>query len=191
MTGGAYDRAVVQAIAVAESAIDARLSTLYNATATSEHAEPVPLVVFDVDDTLLSTHAGRRRQFAAYMAVQGADLPDDHLPPIGPVVRLHQRLVERGVRTAIVTGRWSTERDATLANLCRVGVDRWDHALFRAAGTPDALLPAADYKRRQRARLTAAGYTIVANIGDQRSDLGDNDPGVVNVQLPNPMYTVY
>ncbi|QBZ80671.1 Haloacid dehydrogenase incomplete domain containing protein [Pandoravirus celtis] len=60
MTGGAYDLALDRAVADGYRAIHARLSTLHaNATASGG---PAPLVVFDVDDTLLSTRSGHRLQ---------------------------------------------------------------------------------------------------------------------------------
>ncbi|AVK74499.1 Haloacid dehydrogenase [Pandoravirus quercus] len=190
MTGGAYDLALDHAVADGYRAIHARLSALRADAAASGGPAPVPLVVFDVDDTLLSTRSGHRLQPTVTMGSY-ATARDAFLPPLEPVVRLYQQLWNDGVRTAIVTGRWATESDATLANLYQVGVGGWDHALFRTPGATDAYLSARNYKQHQRARLTAAGYEIIGVVGDQHSDMAYDAPGVVNIKLPNPMYTIY
>lgn len=204
MTSPTYDRFVESLCADATRAIDDRLRDLANArvagarvrrgsrdpyAAIAVPSEPVPLAVFDVDDTLLSSHPGRRHRFAAHLLSAGARMPPAYLPPIDPVVRLYRSLRARGVRTAILTGRRSTNEAVTLDNLRWAGVDGWDHAIFRAVGTPEQHMDAVDYKSRQRARLAAAGYRIVANVGDQHSDLHGGNSGVA-VKLPNPMHTI-
>lgn len=194
MTGGAYDLALDRAVAVGHEAITARISALCAHAEASGLPMPTPVVVFDVDDTLLSTHPQRRLQFGA-AAEAGRDViagdESEFLPPLEPVVRLYRQLLADGARTAIVTGRWATDRHRTLANLYRVAVGGWDHALFRTAGSSDAHLSARAYKEHQRARLTAAGYEIVGVVGDQHSDMAYGVPGVVNIKLPNPAYTTY
>lgn len=204
MTSPTYDRFVESLCADATRAIDDCLRDLDGArvagarvrrgsrdpyAAIAVPSERVPLAIFDVDDTLLSSHPGRRHRFAAHLLSAGARMPPAYLPPIDPVVRLYRSLRARGVRTAILTGRRSTNEAVTLDNLRWAGVDGWDHAIFRAAGTPEQHMDAVDYKSRQRARLAAAGYRIVANVGDQHSDLHGGNSGVA-VKLPNPMHTI-
>jgi len=48
---------------------------------------------------------------------------------------------------------------------------------------------AADFKAPQRERLTREGYTIVANIGDQPSDLAGGFAERAFL-LPNPFYRI-
>lgn len=206
MTSPTYDRFVESLCADATRAIDDRLRGLAGACAAAGVGNrarrgsrdlyafdapraPVPLAVFDVDDTLLSSHPGRRHRFATHLLSSGARMPSAYLPPLDPVVRLYRSLRERGVRTAILTGRRSTNEAVTLDNLQWAGIDGWDHAIFRAVGTPEQHMDAVDYKSRQRARLAAAGYEIVANVGDQHSDLHGGNSGVA-VKLPNPMHTI-
>ncbi|AVK76794.1 Haloacid dehydrogenase [Pandoravirus macleodensis] len=144
---------------------------------------------FDVDDTLLSSHPDRRHRFATWLLSTGQRMPSAYLPPLPPVVNLYNTLRSMGVRTVILTGRRSTNEAVTLNNLRWAGVDGWDHAIFRAVGTPEQHIDAVEYKSRQRARLVAAGYVPVANIGDQHSDLNGGNSGVA-VKLPNPMHTI-
>jgi hypothetical protein len=51
---------------------------------------------------------------------------------------------------------------------------------------------AADYKAPERAKIAAAGYTIIANMGDQPSDLagGHPDERAGQFLLPNPFYRI-
>ncbi|AGO83643.1 Haloacid dehydrogenase [Pandoravirus salinus] len=206
MTSPTYDRFVESLCAEAMRAVDDRMRGLGEARATGARVRrgsrdlheagpvavpraPVPLAIFDVDDTLLSSHPGRRHRFAAHLLSAGTRMPSAYLPPLDPVVRLYRSLRARGIRTAILTGRRSTNEAVTLDNLRWAGVDGWDHAIFRAVGTPEQHIDAVDYKSRQRARLAAAGYEIVANVGDQHSDLHGGNSGVA-VKLPNPMHTI-
>ena len=48
---------------------------------------------------------------------------------------------------------------------------------------------AADFKAPQRAALSAEGYTIVANIGDQPSDLAGGH-SQQDFLLPDPFYRI-
>jgi putative acid phosphatase of HAD superfamily subfamily IIIB len=38
------------------------------------------------------------------------------------------------------------------------------------------VISAADFKAPERAKIAAAGYTIIANLGDQPSDLAGGNP---------------
>jgi acid phosphatase len=48
---------------------------------------------------------------------------------------------------------------------------------------------AADFKVPQRRKIEAAGYTIIANIGDQPSDLAGGHAERTYL-LPNPFYRI-
>ena len=50
-------------------------------------------------------------------------------------------------------------------------------------------LSAADFKAPQRAQIEAQGYTIIANIGDQPSDLAGGFAQQTYL-LPNPFYRI-
>ena len=48
---------------------------------------------------------------------------------------------------------------------------------------------AADFKSVQRARIEQADYTIIANVGDQRSDL-EGGHAKETFKMPNPFYFI-
>ncbi|AJF98413.1 acid phosphatase class B [Pandoravirus inopinatum] len=181
MTSPTYDRFVESLCAEAMRAVEEFLRTV---------PAGVPVVyVFDVDDTLLSSHPGRRHRFAAHLLSMGARMPSAFLPPLDPVVRFYQWLRARGVRTVILTGRRSTNEAVTLDNLRWVGVDGYDHAIFRTKGTVEEHMDAVDFKKAQRKRLVDAGYVMLGTIGDQHSDILGGNSGIA-VKLPNPMHTI-
>jgi len=158
-----------------------------------------PAIVLDIDETSLSNWPE--------LAVNGLMLkvegPCDDLKKgpcgitvwqqmakaqgIGPTVRLARAAQAMGVTVFFLTGRDETVRAATTENLKRAGYKDWKELILRPAHskTPSA----ADYKAPQRARIEREGYTIVANIGDQPSDLAGGH-ALRAFLLPNPFYRI-
>ena len=73
-----------------------------------------------------------------------------------------------------------------LANLRAVGYRGWAGLMMRPAGDKRTV---ADYKSGERAKIEARGYMIIANMGDQPSDLAG---GYVErtFLLPDPFYRI-
>jgi hypothetical protein len=71
--------------------------------------------------------------------------------------------------------------------LRKVGYDDWSALIMRPAGTSTA--SAADYKAPERAKIAAQGFTIIANVGDQPSDLAGGNAERVYL-VPNPFYRI-
>jgi hypothetical protein len=86
-----------------------------------------------------------------------------------------------------ITGRRAKARRPTLKNLRAAGYKGKLRVRLRPnrerAGTHDG------WKARTRGAISARGYTIVANVGDQRSDL-DGGHALRRFKLPNPMYVI-
>jgi len=49
---------------------------------------------------------------------------------------------------------------------------------------------ALEYKTAERGKLMQQGYRIIANVGDQWSDLMGGNRGIRSFKLPNPMYYI-
>jgi acid phosphatase len=167
----------------------------------AERADKVknPALVLDIDETALSNWERLLANEFAYFAAG----PCDKLPagPCGgvafnasgratailPTLRLAKMAAEHHVAVFFITGRYEAERAATEKNLRSVGYPEWVQLFMRPDGTKTA--SAADYKRPQRERIAQMGYTIVANVGDQPSDLagGFTERGFL---LPDPFYRV-
>ena len=102
-------------------------------------------------------------------------------------MRLVRTARELGVAVFFITGRPESQRAATERNL-RAGrlwrLRRPCHGRRRRA-----LRHAADFKAPRRAAIEAEGYTIVANVGDQPSDLAGGHAERAFL-LPNPFYRI-
>ncbi|SMF20262.1 acid phosphatase [Tistlia consotensis] len=109
-------------------------------------------------------------------------------PAIEPTLALAKRAAELGVAIFFITGRHEHERAATEKNLRGVGYPAWQQLYLQPDKGPH-LASAADFKAPVRARIEAQGYSIVANIGDQVSDLTGGHAEAV-FKLPNPFYRI-
>lgn len=90
-------------------------------------------------------------------------------------------------RLFFITGRHDPAKADTAANLLRAGYHDWAGLSLEPEGSHFA--SAVDFKAPVRATIEARGYTILATVGDQRSDLlgGHAMRGFL---LPNPFYFI-
>jgi predicted secreted acid phosphatase len=158
-----------------------------------------PALVLDIDDTTLTNW----EVIVADDFGRVFDGPCDALPkgPCGwvawdlrattPAITQTLALFEDaralGVTVFFITGRDESQRAATEKNLKATGFDGYGGLYMEAVGAHYA--SAADFKAPQRARIEAEGYTIVANIGDQPSDLAGGHAERTFL-LPNPFYRI-
>jgi acid phosphatase len=158
-----------------------------------------PAVVLDVDETSLSN----------WEAIKANDFgrvgngPCDELPagPCGwlawdrraqaaaipPTMGIFTTARERGASVFFITGRDESQRVATERNLADVGYTGYERLIMEPTGAH--YVSAADFKAPQRAQIEAQGYTIIANIGDQPSDLAGGFAQQTYL-LPNPFYRI-
>jgi hypothetical protein len=158
-----------------------------------------PAVVFDIDETALSN----------WEAIQANDFgrviggPCDRLPQgpcgwqswdlaarstvIGPTLDVFNAARDRGAAIFFITGRPESQRAATERNLAAAGYSGYTQLIMEPVGSHYA--SAADFKAPQRAAIEQHGYTIIANLGDQPSDL-DGGFAERTYLLPNPFYRI-
>lgn len=140
------------------------------------------VLVSDLDDTIVSWYrAYERTDFTAKAPTRWCAQP-----VIRPVAVLLDRARELGMDVVVLTGRSERARERTQACLARLGIDH-DALVMREPG--EERMSAARYKSRERAAIEATGATIVAAIGDQRSDLAGGH-ALALFRLPNPMYGI-
>ena len=145
-------------------------------------------VVLDVDETSLSNWPQLvDSNFCYTQAGWNAWVKEADAPAIKPTLRLFNRSKEQGEAVFFVTGRDENQRGPTEANLEEAGYSGWEALIMEETGK--SYDSAADFKIRVRQRLSAQGYHIILNMGDQASDLfgGYADK---TFQLPNPFYRV-
>ena len=144
-------------------------------------------VVFDVDETLLSNLPSMEELDFGYVPAEWRRWVEEaRAPALEPVRSLFRRARELGMETLVITGRREGEREATARNLRAAGCSDYAALVCRPEGERG---PVADYKAAARARLAAEGRVIVANIGDQESDLAGGY-AERTFKLPGPFYLI-
>ncbi len=147
-------------------------------------------IVLDIDETVLSNLPHMRAEDFGYHPRAWAEWIDSaNAPTLQPMLDLFRAARARDVAVLFLTGRREPrERAGTEENLRRAGFA--DHAALRLSGPADAGPPTtAARKTAARAAWAAEGWTIVATIGDQESDLVGGHAERA-FKLPNPFYTI-
>src|SRR5262249_35417977 len=86
-----------------------------------------------------------------------------------PVLSLYKYARKKHVRVVFITGRPQVVAGTTNTELKRLGYSSGYQLVLRpATDTTDSVIP---YKSAARATVERHGYTIVANVGDQRAHL--------------------
>ncbi|KAI9108149.1 hypothetical protein K1719_021022 [Acacia pycnantha] len=149
--------------------------------------------VLDVDDTCLSNLYYYKTKrfgcepydpvgFRAWASKGGS-------PAISPVLQLFNKLLDKGFKVFLVTGRdQETLGQATINNLHNQGFIGYKRLILRSGEYKGQ--SAVRYKSDIRQKLEKEGYRIWGNVGDQWSDLRGNSIGNRTFKLPNPMYFV-
>jgi predicted secreted acid phosphatase len=158
---------------------------------------PRAAVVFDIDETALSNwEVIKANDFGRF--IDGpCNLPDAcawrawdltaQSVVIQPTLDTYNMAKSLGVAAFFITGRDQPQRAATEKNLHAAGYTGYTRLIMTPPGAHYA--SAADFKAPQRAGIEAEGYTIVANIGDQPSDL-DGGHAEQTFLLPDPFYRI-
>jgi predicted secreted acid phosphatase len=143
-----------------------------------------PAIVLDIDETSLSnyTDLSARNFDVSALAVSAVA---SHGVAIQPTLQLYRYALAHGVALVFVTGRPSAIDSITASNLRHAGYDRGWTALHEKpvnAGTER-------FKSSTRAAIERRGYDIIANVGDQQSDL-DGGNADRDFKLPDPFYFI-
>lgn len=144
------------------------------------------VVVFDVDDTALSTYECMRAGAYTDSRRTLCVVLGPH-PAISPTLRLFRFAQQRRVSIAFVTGRPDYVRTTTLDQLRRAGYRGRYELLLRPED--DHRASVVPFKSSARKRLQRGGRKVVLNVGDQASDLAGGF-AQRTFKLPNPMYTL-
>jgi acid phosphatase len=164
-----------------------------------------PAVVLDIDETSLSNWDNLKADDFGFIAGGTCSLQEQmpcgfndwidqaKAPAIEPTLKFFNSLRAKDVTVNIsvffITGRRERQRQATVWNLDRMGFNGWAGLMTRPDNDRrDSIVP---YKSGERAKV-AERYTILANIGDQDSDLEDpqGKTAECSFKLPNPYYFI-
>jgi predicted secreted acid phosphatase len=161
-----------------------------------KEADADPAIVFDVDDTTLSTYNYEVTHDFGYDAKENAEYIHEHgMGPVFGMVDFANYDASHGVTVYYLTGRPESQRADTERDLVAAGYPNvTDASLFmRNRDNPPPYLPCEpscttiQYKSLTRQHIESLGFDIIMDVGDQYSDL---DGGFTDstVKLPNPMY---
>src|SRR3954447_16338350 len=154
-----------------------------------------PALVLDIDDTSLTNwEVIRADDFGRIINGPCTALPQGpcgwaawdllgKAPAIAPTLTLFGQARALNVAVFFITGRPEAQRAATEQNLRNTGYQGYSALYMVPEGThyPSA----SGFKAPVRAAIAAGGYTIIANMGDQPSDLAGGHAEKAFL-LPNP-----
>ena len=145
-------------------------------------------VVFDIDETVLSNLPHMRAEDFGYNPRDWtAWVNRSNAPAIVPVREVYDAARAADVAVLFLTGRKDPrERVGTEENLRREGMG--DYAALKLTPENGPRSTALVRKTAARAAWEAEGWTIIASIGDQDSDLGEH--AEKGFKLPNPFYRI-
>jgi hypothetical protein len=150
--------------------------------------KPRLAIVFDIDETSLSNYdeiAATNFSEATLALLASAAQAD--APAIEPTKRVYETALRNGLAVFFITGRPESipqARERTAQNLATAGYSQYERLILNDTGEPT--IP---YKSGKRAGIEAEGYDIVANLGDQESDLAGGHADRA-FKLPNPFYFI-
>jgi predicted secreted acid phosphatase len=186
-----YARQMKQIVAAAEAYL--------GHAARTYHGHGKPAVVFDIDDTLLNTYDYEvAEQFGYTSASNAVWINAAAFPAVFYMPQLVSFAASHGYAVFYITGRPQSQTAATIKDLTTAGYQapQAGHLFLKPSTAPSYLHcadPAActttEYKSGTRKHISSLGYTILADFGDQYSDLVGGDAGH-QVKIPDPMYYI-
>ncbi|MFM1964439.1 MAG: hypothetical protein RL134_164 [Actinomycetota bacterium] len=149
------------------------------------------MVVFDVDETLLNSYTyslAQDPQFSFNPSTWTDYVKSCGYSAIPQTRALFDRLKDLGVHIALVSSGNRDTKAAMIPCLNSLGFSGWDRYVMRGSAAPQ--LSSGEYKAIARKALEKKGFTIVASVGDQVSDMsyGHLRRGFL---LPNTMYYLH
>ncbi len=160
-------------------------------------------IVLDIDETSLSNWPVIKADDFGFIPQGPCDLSANGLPvgacgwidwinqsrdqPILPTLKLYREARNYRMAVFFVTGRPEMLRKATQRNLRAAGYDYWDGLMMKSRGYRTESVIA--FKTSARREIAARGYTIVLNMGDQKSDLAGGYAERI-FKVPNPFYYI-
>ncbi|MXM63117.1 Secreted acid phosphatase [Streptomyces sp. HUCO-GS316] len=170
----------------------------------AHHRSEKPAVVFDIDDTLLLSLDYEKKTNYTYNSTTWAEYVNKaDRPAVFGSPELVRYADSKGVEVFYNSGLSEAQRSAAVQNLKKIGADvnlDAGHMFLKDKANPPSYLgdcatpgtwncTTVQYKSGTRKHIEELGYTVIANFGDQYSDL-DGGYADRTYKLPNPTYFV-
>lgn len=178
---GQYEKELAQVVRQADHVIAQEVAM----NAHRQHPKKLAIVL-DIDETSLSNYPSIvRDDFTEDEEKVHRDLMAARGVVIQPMKAFYEHVLSEGVSIFFVTGRYESIRAQTIKNLKAAGYHDWTALYLKPNDYHQAsVIP---YKSKARETITRKGYTIIASIGDQESDL-KGGYALHTFKLPNPYY---
>jgi predicted secreted acid phosphatase len=137
----------------------------------AKHAPKKPALVLDIDETSLDNYPCFDREGGIPYdgAINAVCVTEYKAPAIKPVRSLFKLARQLKVAVFFITGRPEQIRAGSLDNLRAAGyTGKYELHMRPADYTSESAVPA---KRASRKAIQKRGFKIIANVGDQQSDL--------------------
>ncbi|WP_131777137.1 HAD family acid phosphatase [Legionella impletisoli] len=153
--------------------------------AKTHHPQKLALVL-DIDETSVTNYDKMvARHFLPNKEQIHREIMAADSPAIKPILALYHDALKHDIKVFFVTGRKESERNATSKNLKRAGFTTWSGLYLRPDNySRPSIIP---FKSKAREAIERKGFTIIASIGDQVSDLKGGF-AEKTFKLPNPYY---
>jgi hypothetical protein len=154
------------------------------------HGKQKPALVLDIDETSLSNYDAINADNFTFGPASQAETTNETGKAIPATLALFNQAKSERIAVFFITGRRETpdNRMHTEHNLTREGYAGWQQLFLRPpAASEPAGTTTTDYKSGTRAGIEKQGYRIIANVGDQYSDLAGGHEAVA-FKLANPFY---
>lgn len=145
-------------------------------------------IVLDIDETSLSNYNKlEARNFIGDRITIHREILAGGAPAIKPMLSLYNEARYNGIAVFFVTGRTVSEKFATVKNLKEAGYRKWTGLYMRPDNySKHSIVP---FKSHARREISELGYTIIASIGDQESDI-EGGYTMKGFKMPNPYYYI-
>ena len=141
-------------------------------------------IVLDIDETSLSNYSAILADGFKFGPNSQAEADNEVGIAIQPTLKVFNDAKARGIAVFFITGRPEAQRAVTADNLDKQGFHNWNGLTLKPAGST---LTTVAYKSGARAAIEQQGFHIIANVGDQYSDLA-GDHADRAFKMPNPFY---
>ena len=178
---GVYLQQVAQIDKVAQTAID---KGIRRSRRGHGHKPRKLALVLDIDETSLSNYSAIDADNFTFGPNSQAEATNEVGVAIPSTLALYQDAIKQGIAVFFITGRGEATRVHTEHNLVHQGFVKWSAVVLKPAGST---LSTVAYKSAARADIEKQGYEIVANVGDQYSDLAGGHADLA-YKLANPFY---
>lgn len=150
-------------------------------------------IVMDLDETLIDNRAYFLRHGHYDPTLWEDWVFEENAPALPESLAFYYWLKEQNYAVFFITGRKQSWKTATMNNLKRYGINFFDGIFFK----PDDYdkNSASNFKEAARKDIEAMGFDIQLILGDQSSDLPNDEQHEAwddgkGFKLPNPIYNI-